>query len=122
MSPQRVFSDMRPRHSHAVVGPFERKAGRHSKLAVESPRENMHRAAVGIVGGVGDQLVIRGQRQLFGQRVGIIGFENSFAPVVQRAVADQHAKPAGGDEVATVARQRGTLWAKTRSLVAWAKC
>jgi hypothetical protein len=38
------------------------------------------------------------------------------------SVADQDAEAAGGDEVAMVARQRGTLWAKTRSLVAWAKC
>ena len=30
----------------------------------------MHRAAVGIVGRVGDQLVIRGQRQRLGERVG----------------------------------------------------
>jgi hypothetical protein len=80
------------------------------------------RAAVGVVGGVGDQLVVRGQRQRLAERVGIIGFENSFAPVVQRAVTDQDPKPAGGNEVAMVARQRGTLWAKTRSLVAWAKC
>ena len=66
----------------------------------------MHRAAVGVVGGVGDQLVIRGQRQRLVERVRIIGFENPFAPVVERAVADQDAEPAGGDEIAMVARQR----------------
>ena len=43
----------------------------------------MDRAAVGIVAGVGDQLVIRGQRQLLVERVGIVGFENPLAPVVQ---------------------------------------
>jgi hypothetical protein len=51
----------------------------------------VHRAAVGVVGGVGDQLVIRGQRQRLGERVRIIGFED--APVVERAVAGQRAKP-----------------------------
>jgi hypothetical protein len=63
----------------------------------------MHRAVVGVVGGVGDQLVVRDQRQRLGERERIIGFENPLAPVVERAVADQHAEPAGGDEVAMVA-------------------
>jgi hypothetical protein len=31
-----------------------------SELRVESPGENMHRAAVGVVGGVGDELAITG--------------------------------------------------------------
>src|SRR5436309_9534334 len=71
-----------------------------SKLAVESSRENRHRAAIGVVGGVGDELVIGGQRDLLVQRVGVIGLEDALAPVVERAVADQDAETAGGDEVA----------------------
>ena len=63
------------------------------ELAVESAGDDMHRAAVGVVGGVGDQLVIRGQRQLFCQRVGIVGLEDPLALVVERAVADQDAEP-----------------------------
>ncbi len=62
----------------------------------------MHGAAVGIVGGVGDQLIIRGQRQLLGERVGVVGLENSFLAVVELAVADENAEPAGSDEVAVV--------------------
>jgi len=66
----------------------------------------MHRAAVGVVGGVGDQLVIRGQRQRLVERERVVDFENPLAPVVERAVADQDAEAAGGDEVAMVARER----------------
>ena len=66
----------------------------------------MNRAAVRIVGGVGDQLIIRGQRQIPVECEGIVGFEDPLAPVVERAVADQDAEAAGGDEVAMVARER----------------
>ena len=66
----------------------------------------MHRAAVGVVGGVGDELIVSRQRDRLGQRVGIIGLENALTPVVERAVADQDAEAAGGDEVAMVARER----------------
>jgi len=38
------------------------------KLAVEAAGENVDRATVGVIGGVGDQLVIRGQRQYLGVR------------------------------------------------------
>jgi hypothetical protein len=61
----------------------------------------MHRAAVGVVGGVGDQLVIRGQRQRLVEREGIVGFQDALAAVVERAVAD--AESAGGNKIAMVA-------------------
>src|SRR3954463_4197484 len=77
-----------------------------SKLPVESSRENRHRAAVGVVGGGGDELVVGGQRDLLVQRVGVIGLEDALAPVVERAIADQDAETAGGDEVAVISRQR----------------
>ena len=64
----------------------------------------MHRPAVGVVGGVGNQLVIARQRELLVERVGIIGLENTFAPVVERAIADQGAEPASCEEVAMVSR------------------
>ena len=60
------------------------------------------RSAVGVVGGVGDELIVGGQRELLVERVGIVGFEDSLAPVVELAVADQNAEPAGRDEVAMV--------------------
>src|SRR5438093_906398 len=47
-----------------------------SKLPVQPSREDMDRAAVGVVGGVGDELIIRRQRDRLGQRVGVIGFKN----------------------------------------------
>src|SRR3954469_23582709 len=57
-----------------------------SKLAVQPSRENRHRAAVGVVGRVGDELIVRGQRDLLVERVGIIGLKHALAPVVQRTI------------------------------------
>jgi hypothetical protein len=45
----------------------------------------MHRAAVGVVGGVGDQLVVGGQRQRLVEGEGMVGFEDALAAVVERA-------------------------------------
>lgn len=73
-----------------------------SELRVQAARKDLDRAAVGVVGGIGDQLVVGGHRDLLGQRPGIVGFEDPLTPVVERAVADQDAEPAGGDEVAVV--------------------
>ena len=38
----------------------------------------MDRAAVGIVGGIGDELVVGGQRDLLVERVGVIGLEDAL--------------------------------------------
>src|SRR3954452_7796826 len=46
-----------------------------SKLAVKPSRKHRHRAAVGVVGGVGDELVVGGQGDLLVERVGVIGLE-----------------------------------------------
>src|SRR5260370_35362018 len=66
----------------------------------------MDRPAVRIVGGVGDQLIIAGQRELPVERVRIIAFEDSLGPIVELAVADQGTEPAGRDEVAMVPGER----------------
>ena len=66
----------------------------------------MDRATIGIVSGVGDELVVGRQRDLLGERVGVIGFEDALLAVIELPIADQRAEPAGGDEVAMIVRQR----------------
>ena len=64
----------------------------------------MHRTAVGVVGGVGDQLVIGGQRQRLVEREGVVGLQDALAAVVERAVADEDAWFSRGEKIAMVAR------------------
>src|SRR4029453_9390242 len=92
--------------SRGMTGANADSVSQNSKLAVQTSRENMDRATVGVVGGVGDELIIRRHRDRLGERVGIIVFQNALAPVVERAVADQGTETARRDEVAMIARQR----------------
>jgi hypothetical protein len=59
-----------------------------SELGVQPGREDVHRAAVGIIGRVGDELVVEGQPGRVEQGVGVIGLEDALGPVVERTVAD----------------------------------
>src|SRR2546429_1490670 len=77
-----------------------------SEFAVQPPGEDVDRSAVGVVRRVGDKLIVGGQRELLVERVCIIGLEDSLAPVVELAVSDQNAEPAGCKEVAVIPRQR----------------
>src|SRR4051794_32702902 len=58
------------------------RPGHGSKLRVESSREDRHRPAVGVVGGIGHELVIGGQRDLLVERVCVIGLEDALAAIV----------------------------------------
>ena len=64
----------------------------------------MDRAAIGIVGGIGDELVVRRQRDRLVERIRVVGFEDALLAVIELPVADQRAEPAGGEEVAVIAR------------------
>ena len=64
---------------------------------MQTAGKDRNRTAVGVVGGVGDELVIAGQGELPVEGVRIIGFEDALPPVVELAVADQNAKAARGD-------------------------
>jgi hypothetical protein len=75
-------------------------AGRILELAVEAAGEDMNRAAVGVVGGVGDQLIVGGQGEVLVEGISVIRLEDALVAVVEPAVADQQAKAAGGKEVA----------------------
>src|SRR5439155_13725806 len=56
------------------------------ELAVEAAGEDVDRATVGIIGGVGDQLVVRRERELLVERVGVIGLQNALLAIVELAV------------------------------------
>src|SRR5207237_2207088 len=56
----------------AAAGREARRDTGASKFAVEPSREDRHRAAIGVVGGIGDQLIVDGQRDLLVERVCII--------------------------------------------------
>src|SRR3954451_498100 len=75
-----------------------------SELAVQPSREYRHRAAISVVGRVDDELVVGGEGETLVQRVGVIGFEDALAAVVERAIADENTEAAGGQEVAIILR------------------
>ena len=62
----------------------------------------MHGAAVGVVGGVRNKLIVVGHRESVVQRKGIIRFQYALAAVIELAVADENAKAASGEEVAMI--------------------
>src|ERR1700704_7171820 len=82
-----------------------RGPGAASKLGVQPSGEDRYRPAVGIIGRVGDELVIEGQAHDVEQRDRIIGLQDPLGAVIEPAVADQDAEAAGRDEVAVIPRQ-----------------
>src|SRR5260370_41971451 len=72
---------------------------------MQAARENRDRATVGIVGGVGDQLIIGRQREVPVDRIGVIRLEDAFVAVIKLAVADQETEAARGQEIAVRARK-----------------
>src|SRR5919204_4839127 len=72
------------------------KSGDALELSVETCGERVHRTAVGVVGGVGDELVIEGDAHVGGKRVAVISFEDLLEPGIrQLSVADEDAQAAG---------------------------
>ena len=66
------------------------------KLPMHSRGEGVHRAAVGIVGGIADKLIVQAEPRRGGQRIAVIGLEDLLqARIGQLPVADQNADAAG---------------------------
>src|SRR6266705_287391 len=100
-----------------------RKTGAHFpenalKFGVQPRGQDRDRPAVGVVGGVSDELIVEREIEIFANVVGIIGLEDLFLTVVEPSVADNDAEPAGGDEVAVRFRQ-GVDGATDADAVAW---
>src|SRR6478735_12745152 len=74
------------------------------ELCVQAAREDRDRPAVGVIGRVCDQLIVRGQRDVLVHRIGIVGLKDALLAVVESAVADENTEAAGGQEVAIILR------------------
>src|SRR5258708_37157026 len=72
---------------------------------MQRARENRDRATIGVIGGVGDQLIVRGEREVLVDRKGVIRLEETFVAIIERAVADQQAEAACRQEIAMRGRK-----------------
>ena len=70
-----------------------------SKLGMSACREYRHWSPVGVVSGIGDELIIERQRAPFVDVIGIISLKNFLCAVVQLAITDQQTDAARGEEV-----------------------
>src|SRR6516164_5355509 len=62
------------------------------KLPVNPPGKNIRRPAVGVVGGIVDELVVRGQSRRGSERIAVIGLDDLFGRWMrQHPVAYQYA-------------------------------
>jgi hypothetical protein len=77
-----------------------RKGRTELKFDVSTTRKNGNRPTVGVIGGIGNQLVIESQCRRLVDALGIVRFEYFLCPVINPAIADQEAKSASGQKVA----------------------
>jgi hypothetical protein len=63
---------------------------------MKSPGKNVHRPAVGVVSGVGDELIVEADFRGGGNSVAVIGLDDLLQPGMwQLAVADDNPQAAG---------------------------
>src|SRR3954452_23427178 len=58
------------------------------EFAVQAAGENVHRPAIGVIGWICDELIIRSDGEVLLDRKGVIGLQNSFRLIIEPAVAD----------------------------------
>src|ERR1700742_2469577 len=75
------------------------------EFAVETSREHGDGSAVGVIGGICDELIVRSDRKTLGHRISVIGFQDLFGAVIELAVTDQEAEAAGGEEISVRRRK-----------------
>src|SRR5215210_5553878 len=61
---------------------------------MKAARKHRNRPAVGIVSGIGDELVVEGKRHRFVEAVRIVGLEDFFSPVIELSVANENTETA----------------------------
>ncbi len=76
-----------------------------SELHMESGRIDRDRPTVGVIAGVGDQLIVERQRRPFVEADGVIGFHHFLRAIVELSVPDQDAHAAGGEVSACLGRE-----------------
>ena len=78
---------------------------RRSELRVKPAGKNRDWTTIGVVSGIGDELIVESQRRPFVEAIGVVGFDDFLSPIVELAVADQNAEAAGGEIGAGLARE-----------------
>src|ERR1700682_4104056 len=73
---------------------------RSSKLRMSTRREDRNGPAVGVVGGIGDELIIERQRTPLVDLICIVRLEDFLFAVVQLAITDQQTYATGSEEIA----------------------
>jgi hypothetical protein len=74
------------------------------ELGVEASCESIHRATVGVVCGIGDELVVERNLCRVGGGIAVISLDDLFEPVVgQCAVSDQDSQATGSTAVVAAA-------------------
>jgi hypothetical protein len=76
-----------------------------SKLGVKPRGKNVDRPAVGVIGGIGDELVIEGKARPLVKAVGVIHLKDLLGLVIERTVADQYSEPSRGEVGARLGRE-----------------
>src|ERR1700674_4863768 len=69
-----------------------------SEFRVQASAENGHRAAIGVVGRIGNELIIQRKGRPLVEIDRVVGLEDLLLAVIEPAVADQDAEPAGRNE------------------------
>ena len=107
---ERRMAHQKGRHGLSSSAPCGARTGQRgqgrSETRQQAPAEDMRRSADRVVGGIVEELVVRGDEDALGDLQGIIGLDDAFRAVGQRAVADQDAEPAGRQVVGLVGRDR----------------
>jgi len=67
--------------------------------------ENRYRATILVIGGVQDELIIRGKRHRRADLKALIGFDEVFGRLIEAAVANGTAKTADAQEIGMVGRE-----------------
>src|ERR1700693_4146201 len=76
-----------------------------SEFGVKPAGKNMDRSPVGVIRGVGDELVIECDARPRVEAVGVISLDDLLRPIIERAVADQYSQPAGGEVGSRLGRE-----------------
>src|SRR3977135_2065969 len=72
------------------------------EFGMQARGEHRHRSAIRVVGDIGDELIVEGQRRPLVDVVRIKGLNNFFRTIIDPAVADQNAEARACEEIAVI--------------------
>src|SRR5260221_9705449 len=71
-----------------------------SEFDVQPRGEDVDRAAILVVSGIADELVVEAQRHRLDHAIAVVGLDNALRRVAETPVADEDAGAAGGEKIA----------------------